>query len=141
MCVCVGKLYMKPNTLSFITIWTHVLFLRKWKLMQMVSFCVMELNYWVGHNILQKNTNQLFEVLTDSFPMFSQSLSLVQLFYYPIDCNLPGSSVHGISQEKILEWVAISFSIPMMTRTNNRLLTILSNLQADYFPQRADYRQ
>ena len=25
-------------------------------------------------------------------------------------CNLPGSSVHGISQERILEWVAISFS-------------------------------
>ena len=24
----------------------------------------------------------------------------------PIDCNLPGSSVHGIFQAKILEWVA-----------------------------------
>ena len=28
----------------------------------------------------------------------------------PMDCSLPGSSVHGISQERILEWVAISFS-------------------------------
>ena len=28
----------------------------------------------------------------------------------PIDCSLPGSSVHGISQARILEWVAISFS-------------------------------
>ena len=27
-----------------------------------------------------------------------------------MDCSLPGSSVHGISQAKILEWVAISFS-------------------------------
>ena len=26
------------------------------------------------------------------------------------DCHLPGSSVHGISQAGILEWVAISFS-------------------------------
>ena len=26
------------------------------------------------------------------------------------DCNLPGSSVHGIFQAGILEWVAISFS-------------------------------
>ena len=25
-----------------------------------------------------------------------------------MDCSLPGSSVHGISQAKILEWVAIS---------------------------------
>ena len=28
----------------------------------------------------------------------------------PMDCRLPGSSVHGISQARILEWVAISFS-------------------------------
>ena len=27
-----------------------------------------------------------------------------------MDCSLPGSSVHGISQGRILEWVAISFS-------------------------------
>ena len=30
--------------------------------------------------------------------------------YSPKDCSLPGSSVHGISQPKILEWVAIFFS-------------------------------
>ena len=30
--------------------------------------------------------------------------------YYRMDCSLPGSSVHGISQARILEWVAISFS-------------------------------
>ena len=28
----------------------------------------------------------------------------------PMDCSLPGSSVHRISQARILEWVAISFS-------------------------------
>ena len=27
----------------------------------------------------------------------------------PMDCSPPGSSVHGISQVRILEWVAISF--------------------------------
>ena len=27
-----------------------------------------------------------------------------------MDCSLPGSSVHGILQARILEWVAISFS-------------------------------
>ena len=27
----------------------------------------------------------------------------------PIDCSLPGSSVYGILQAEILEWVAISF--------------------------------
>ena len=28
----------------------------------------------------------------------------------PIDCSLPGSSVHGILQARILEWVVIPFS-------------------------------
>ena len=27
----------------------------------------------------------------------------------PMDCNLPGFSVHGILQARVLEWVAISF--------------------------------
>ena len=29
----------------------------------------------------------------------------------PMDCSPPASSVHGIFQARILEWVAISFSI------------------------------
>ena len=28
----------------------------------------------------------------------------------PMDCSSPGSSVHGISQARILEWAAVSFS-------------------------------
>ena len=28
----------------------------------------------------------------------------------PMDCSLPGSSVHGIPQARILEWVALPFS-------------------------------
>src|SRR5574341_884087 len=28
----------------------------------------------------------------------------------PTDCSLPGSSVHGIFQAVVLEWIAISFS-------------------------------
>ena len=28
----------------------------------------------------------------------------------PVDCSLPGSSVHGILQARIVEWIAISFS-------------------------------
>ena len=28
-----------------------------------------------------------------------------------MDCSLPGSSVHGIFQARVLEWVAIAFSI------------------------------
>ena len=28
----------------------------------------------------------------------------------PMDCTVPGSSVHGIFQARVLEWVAVSFS-------------------------------
>ena len=28
----------------------------------------------------------------------------------PMDCNLPGSSVHGVFQARVLEWGAIAFS-------------------------------
>ena len=28
----------------------------------------------------------------------------------PMDCSLPGSSIHGILQARVLDWVAISFS-------------------------------
>ena len=37
-------------------------------------------------------------------------LNRVWLFCDPIDCSPPRSSVHGISQAKIPEWVAISYS-------------------------------
>ena len=29
----------------------------------------------------------------------------------PMDCSLPGSSAHGIFQARVLEWVAIAFSV------------------------------
>ena len=29
----------------------------------------------------------------------------------PMDCSLPGSSIHGIFQAEVLEWGAIAFSV------------------------------
>ena len=42
--------------------------------------------------------------------MPAQSFQLCPTLHDPMDCSLPGSSVHGISQARILEWGAISFS-------------------------------
>ena len=36
--------------------------------------------------------------------------SLCPTLCNPMDCSLPGSTIHGILQARILEWVAISFS-------------------------------
>ena len=43
-----------------------------------------------------------------------QLISRVQLFGDSMDYSPPGSSVYGISQARILEWVAISFSNKMV---------------------------
>ena len=40
------------------------------------------------------------------FAVVAQSPSPVRLFCDPLDCSPPGSSVHGISQARKLEWVA-----------------------------------
>ena len=39
-----------------------------------------------------------------------KSCSLCLTLWDPMDCSLPGSSVQGILQARILKWVAISFS-------------------------------
>ena len=39
-----------------------------------------------------------------------KSLSRIRLFVIPLDYSLTSSSVHGILQARILEWVAIFFS-------------------------------
>ena len=52
------------------------------------------------------NTNN-----SDPFPSsHPHYCSVMPDFCNPMDCSLPGSSVHGILQVRILEWVAIPFS-------------------------------
>ena len=46
----------------------------------------------------------------------------------PMDCSLPSSSVHGIFQARILEWVAIPFS---RGSSQLRVRTVISPLWAD----------
>ena len=47
-------------------------------------------------------------VVTDLMAEFAESCPTL---CDPMDCSPPGSSVHGILQARILEWVAISFSM------------------------------
>ena len=49
----------------------------------------------------------------------------------PMDCSLPGSSIHGIFQARVLEWGAIAFSdIPYYPYSTHDLAppTVLSGL-------------
>ena len=69
-------------------IWSLVKGLRKW------STDVCTPSYWYLHLSAKQ----------------AKSLSHVRLFATPTGCGLPVSSVHGVFQARILEWVAISFS-------------------------------
>ena len=57
-------------------------------------------------------------------------IQLCSILWNPMDWSLPGSSVHGILQAKILKWVAIHFS-----RGSSRLRGQIRSpaLQADFF--------
>ena len=45
----------------------------------------------------------------------------------PMDCSLPGSSVHGIFQARVLEWGATAFSdYKMLDRRNDLKMELLS---------------
>ena len=57
------------------------------------------------------------------------SRSVVSELCDPTDCSPPGSSVRGILQARILEWVAISFS-----KTGLRVLKIKS-FRGSRFPE------
>ena len=55
--------------------------------------------------------------------VFAKSLQLCPTLHNPMDCNLPGSSVHEILQAKILEWVATpSFRWSLWPRDQTHVL-------------------
>ena len=48
-------------------------------------------------------------------------------FRDPMDCSLPGSSVHGIFQASVLEWGAIAFSKRQATYVEKMSVAYISN--------------
>ena len=50
-----------------------------------------------------------------------------------MDCNLSGSSVHGIFQARILEWIAISFSRASSQPSDQNLVSYVSCMAGGFF--------
>ena len=63
----------------------------------------------------------LNESLKSIAGMLSQSLQLYPTLRNPMDCGPPGSSVHGILQARILEWLAIPSSRSLL---NSRIKSV-----------------
>ena len=65
------------------------------------AFCLLSAVWGIGGERCGATfQGQLVVLVTQSCPTLCD----------PMDCSLPGSSVHGILQARILVWVAISFS-------------------------------
>ena len=62
--------------------------------------------------------------------------SVVSTLCDPMDCSLPGSSVHGISQARILERGAISSSRGSSRPRDRMLEPVSPELQMDSLPLR-----
>ena len=89
--------------------WSHILRYRSCIFRDAVSAvcmlvtlcCCFQLSMWRLKTIKQVNRASVLSSLVTK---------LFQLFCHPIDCGPPGSSVHGILQSRIMEWLAIPFS-------------------------------
>ena len=85
----------------FLLYWTNHLYPKLFTLL--VKLCKLSFLWTVGQTV-----RQTFYCVCGSYSVCM--LNHVWLFCNPIDYSPPGSSVHGILQARILEWVAISFS-------------------------------
>ena len=104
MC-CPSHSNMMPSSIE------HMLY----AIFQMVIMSFSEANTvhnWISPNSIDAITRVIEYILIDLtlyVVVVVQSLNRVRLFETPWTGASPGSSVHGISQTRILEWVAISF--------------------------------
>ena len=63
--------------------------------------------------------------------MLAKSLQLCPTLWDPMDCSPPGSSVHGILQARILEWVATP-SFRKSSPPRDQTTSLLSPALADW---------
>ena len=72
-----------------------------------LNSCLLHLLPWQAGSLPLAPPGKPFRLLA----VLLFSLSVVSGWCDPVDCSPPGSSVHGVSQARTLEWLAIPFSI------------------------------
>ena len=70
------------------------------------------------------------------FCAFVLSCSVVLNLCNPMGCSLPGSSVHGIFQARVLEWVVISYSREFSQPSNQTHISSSPELAGRFFTTR-----
>ena len=56
-----------------------------------------------------------------------------------MDCSLPGSTIHGIFQARVLEWVAISFSRGSSWPSNQTWVSHITGRRFTIWATREDF--
>ena len=82
---------------------------RQWRagklgMLQSMAMQRSDMIYWLNNNNIQPLCNFLFLWGEGEVAQLCPTLC------NPTDCSLPGSSIHGIFQARVLKWVSISFS-------------------------------
>ena len=88
-------------TFQFLGHWVHLL---KQEIKRELSFQIAK------RCTFRSGLEDLFWITIKVLCMWAKLLQSCPTVYDPMDCNLPGSSVHGILQARILEPIAIPFS-------------------------------
>ena len=91
------------NTLLKISEWINANYCTKQQTTKLLDF-------WLGSRLDFCPQRAYNLVICMTYYVVVWSLSPVQLFCNPMDCSPSGSSVHGIFQARILEWVDVPFS-------------------------------
>ena len=68
---------------------------------------MLAMNFWMWHLKHKQQNKKLTSKTISCCCLVIQSCGI---FCHPTDCSPPGFSIHGISQARILEWIAIFFS-------------------------------
>ena len=87
-----------PMSITTLASWPTYRFL-----LRQVRWSGSPISWRIFHSLLSSTQSKAVKVkvkVTQSCPIFCD----------PTDCSLPGFSIHGIFQARVLEWVAISFS-------------------------------
>ena len=85
---------------------------------------------WVDFSVLYSGFSLVIYFINRSLAQLLQSCPTL---YDPMDCSPPGSSVHGILQARILEWVAMPFSKGSSWPRDRTWVSFVSCIAGEFF--------
>ena len=105
-------------------IFRNLLILIKWKIIYQIFQRDTEKQWSMG-NLENTHFYFLFYLTQEESESEVKLLQSCPTLCDPVDCSLPGFSVHGILQARTLEWVAISLERDMEMLSTHRKVTSL----------------